>query len=215
MFQEGMEVEAGSNPILPTAETQATFLQNGLNQQPITNDFFGLLVPGRPVQTAFRQILETKFVADILNPQEISDVCFFTLPNFVIPEGFSVILYYSPAPFDNWSVLGALSTAKPSGVFRTGWATNESLRGASHLQLGVSIESVDVMKNLNLDETGVEDRKQFAHKIALDLFQFMASFSQSSSQGGELMVIPTNILDRWMERFEQKYRVDPNFMMKK
>jgi hypothetical protein len=28
------------------------------------------------------------------------------------------------------------------------------------------------------------------------------------------MAVPTNIFDRWMERFERKYRQDPNFMMK-
>jgi len=28
------------------------------------------------------------------------------------------------------------------------------------------------------------------------------------------MLVPTNIFDRWMARFEAKYRRDPHFMMK-
>jgi hypothetical protein len=61
--------------------------------------------------------------------------------------------------------------------------------------------------------SGFEDRFNFAHKIALDLFQYMTSFSVPDSPVG-MMVVPTNIFDRWMERFERKYRIDPNFMMK-
>lgn len=30
-----------------------------------------------------------------------------------------------------------------------------------------------------------------------------------------MMVVPTNVFDRWFERFERKYRLDPNFMLKK
>ena len=63
---------------------------------------------------------------------------------------------------------------------------------------------------------GVEDRFSFAHKIALDLFQYMTSFSTSSdiSSNRGMMTVPLNIFDKWMERFDRKYKIDPNFMMK-
>ena len=73
--------------------------------------------------------------------------------------------------------------------------------------------SLETIQNLELMHSGVEDRREFAHKIALDLFQYMTSFSQGT-QVGEMMVVPTNILDRWMERFDRKYSINPNFMMK-
>lgn len=38
-------------------------------------------------------------------------------------------------------VLGAVAAAKPSGVFRTGWPTNDQMRSCGVAQLGVSIES--------------------------------------------------------------------------
>jgi hypothetical protein len=31
---------------------------------------------------------------------------------------------------------------------------------------------------------------------------------------GEYLVIPSNFLDKWLEKFEQKYAKDPNFMLK-
>jgi hypothetical protein len=60
----------------------------------------------------------------------------------------------------------------------------------------------------------VEDRFAFAHKIALDLFRYMSSFSQGDGGNKSMMVVPMNVFDSWMERFERKYRLDPNFMMK-
>ena len=74
---------------------------------------------------------------------------------------------------------------------------------------------LDTIKNLQILNSGVEDRYAFAHKIALDLFQYMSSFSSNDgSQGNNLMVVPMNIFDKWMERFDRKYKLDPNFMMK-
>ncbi len=54
----------------------------------------------------------------------------------------------------------------------------------------------DVVANLQLGAGGVQDRKQFALKIANDLFRFMSSFSQATQAGPEVMVVPTNVLDR-------------------
>lgn len=79
--------------------------------------------------------------------------------------------------------------------------------------MGVSIEPLEVITNLHIESSGVEDRFAYAHKIAIDLFQFMSSFAQEPKRS-DLMVVPTNILDRWFERFERKYKLDPNFMMK-
>jgi hypothetical protein len=73
------------------------------------------------------------------------------------------------------------------------------------------LQTLESIENLQLD--GHDDRLEFAHKIALDLYHFSASFSQTS-QAGDMLIIPTNYLDRWMERFNRKYAVDPNFMMK-
>lgn len=73
---------------------------------------------------------------------------------------------------------------------------------------------METIKNLEITNSGVEDRFQFAHKIAQDLFQYMTSFSSGDSSSQGMMVVPMNIFDRWMERFERKYRIDPNFMMK-
>mmetsp|Transcript_27903 Transcript_27903/g.28188 ORF Transcript_27903/g.28188 Transcript_27903/m.28188 type:complete len:183 (-) Transcript_27903:132-680(-) len=173
---------------------------------------FGVIAPGRPVITDFRPVSETKCVAEFVDPTPISELTFFMLPTTPIPNGFGAILYYAVPPFEHWEIIGAVTPQKPSGIFRTRWATKEDMIGCPLVQLGVSIESLEVINNLELLLSGVEDRRQFAHKIALDLFQYMTSFSHPSQNG--MMIIPTNLLDKWMERFDRKYSLDPNFMMK-
>lgn len=72
---------------------------------------------------------------------------------------------------------------------------------------------METIVNLNLTTSGVEDRFAFAHKIAKDLWHYMASFTRDGGASC-MMTVPTDVFDRWMERFDRKYRMDPNFMMK-
>lgn len=111
-----------------------------------------------------------------------------------------------------------------------GWTTNEDMAQCPVVQLGVSIEPMSTIANLpSLSGSGVNDRYAFAKKIADDLYQFMTSFSTPTtcasstvpnspgvvvSPNREMMMLPTNILDQWMIRFDRKYKKDPNFMMK-
>ncbi|OQR83460.1 hypothetical protein ACHHYP_14674 [Achlya hypogyna] len=173
---------------------------------------FGMVIAGRPVVTDFAEISPTQYVVDVLYPQQVTDITFFLLPQSPVPPGYAAVLYFAVPHLQNWQLLGSVFAEKPSAIFRTSWPTHPDVANQPVLQLGVSIEPVDNVKNLGIEASGLEERKSFAHKIALDLFNFMSSFSTSTDRS--LMVIPTNLLDRWMERFEAKYRRDPNFMMK-
>ena len=135
------------------------------------------------------------------------------LPTTPIPPGYGAVLYYAQPPYENWTILGSITPEKPSGIFRTGFSTKEEMVGCPIVQLGVSLEPLDTIKNLDIVTSGVDDRFYFAHKIAKDLFHYMTSFSQGTMMG-EMMVVPTGILDKWIERFNRKYQLDPNFMMK-
>ena len=173
---------------------------------------FGIVVPGRPLISEFQPVSDSKAVAVLDFPTLVTEITFFLLPSSPVPPGYGAILYYSIDQV-HWELIGAISPEKPSGIFRTGWPTKEELAGCPAVFLGVSLEPMTVIENLEMTTSGFEDRFNFAHKIALDLFQYMASFSSSSSPAG-MMAVPTNIFDRWMERFERKYRLDPNFMLK-
>mmetsp|Transcript_4835 Transcript_4835/g.5310 ORF Transcript_4835/g.5310 Transcript_4835/m.5310 type:complete len:184 (-) Transcript_4835:43-594(-) len=175
---------------------------------------FGLVIPGRPLITEFQPIDPTKAITIVENPAIVTEITFFLLPTTPVPPGYGAILYYSIPPFSNWVLLGSVDPTKPSGTFRTGWSSNEDVRHCPLIQLGVSLEPLETIKNLEISGSGVEDRFTFAHKIALDLFQYMTSFSSGDASSQGMMVVPMNIFDKWFERFERKYKIDPNFMMK-
>ncbi len=101
---------------------------------------FGVIIPGRPLISEFQLVDSTKAITLVENPYMVAELTFFMLPTTVIPSGFGAILYYSLPPFQQWELIGSIDPSKPSGIFRTGWATNDEMRNTPMLQLGVSLE---------------------------------------------------------------------------
>lgn len=176
---------------------------------------FGVVASGRMVLTEFTPCSEDKAVTWLQDPMSVAELTFFLLPQTPVPPGHGAILYYAAPPnFEEWEMIGAISPQRPSGTFRTGWPTNEALLGCPCVQLGVALQPLDTLENLDhVVRAGVDDRFGFAHKIALDLFSYMSSFSSSGNQPG-MMVVPNNIFDMWFKRFERKSQIDPNWFLK-
>jgi len=165
----------------------------------------------------------------------ISDIVFFLLPNITLPPNSGAMIYWSAssnhetAPPSSFELLGALTPTQPSTILRTGWSTNEPLHHlikssmSSNLTnssviinvtFGISIESLDNINNLNVTHKNMNERKNVAQKIALDLFNYLQSFDDTQQNGKGWMNVPTNVFDRWFKRFEMKIARDPNFFMK-
>lgn len=187
---------------------------------------FGVVVPGRALLCDWLPTANpATFTTLVTTPASAPELTFFALPATHLPEGSGAVLYWS-ADGQHWSILGAIHAGKPSGVFRTGWSTRPELVTCHAVQLCVTIESLATIKNLDLIFSDVEDRFAFAHKIAQDLWHYMASFATpttvlSGNGNGSgaattqpAIVVPANVFDSWIERFTRKYKMDPNFMMK-
>lgn len=106
----------------------------------MSQPLFGVVIPGRPLITEFQPINATKAVAIIEQPCTVTEITFFLLPTSPIPAGYGAMIYYAIPPFQNWNALGAISLEKPSGIFRTGWSTDEEVRIQPFVQIGVSLE---------------------------------------------------------------------------
>lgn len=171
----------------------------------------GLVVPGRPVSTEFVQTDETKLVAMVPAPGQISEMSVFLLPGSALPPGAGLAIYWSVEPFTEWQTLGTISADKPSAIFHPGWKANDSMQREPVVQIGVSMETDDFVGNLSTAVDNVDEKLGFARLVAGDLFRFMASFAQSTPSG-EALVVPTDVLDRWMHRFDEKFRKDPTFL---
>lgn len=164
----------------------------------------------------------------------ISDVVFFLLPNISLPPNTGAMMYWSASssqpngtPSSSFELLGGLTPSQASTILSTGWSTNEPLQNllaslstntnaTVNITFGISIEPLTNVQNVlqpNLEQTANE-RKNIAHKIALDLFNYLQSFDDTQRNGSGWMNVPTNVFDRWFQRFEMKSGRDPNFFMK-
>ena len=52
--------------------------------------------------------------------------------------------------------------------------------------------------------TKLASRQEFAKRVALDLFRFMESFNKGVQ--GDTLILPTNCLELWFQKFDNKFR---------
>mmetsp|Transcript_21496 Transcript_21496/g.32876 ORF Transcript_21496/g.32876 Transcript_21496/m.32876 type:complete len:203 (+) Transcript_21496:417-1025(+) len=197
---------------------------NGVAPTPQPAQLFGFLVPGAAVRTDFTPADPTGLKHTVtlthVNASAIPEVVFFLLPGANLPPQYGALVYWQAASASNnptgFELLGSVTGDRPSGVFRTGWGEDETIRstpGTVTITLGVSIEPIESIRNLSIGSRGVEDRMYIARKIATDLFNYLQSFDDVMQDSG-IMTVPTNVFERWIKRFEMKFRRDPNFFMK-
>eukprot|EP01017_Pseudomicrothorax_dubius_P016716 TRINITY_DN1891_c0_g2_i3.p1 TRINITY_DN1891_c0_g2~~TRINITY_DN1891_c0_g2_i3.p1 ORF type:complete len:114 (+),score=28.62 TRINITY_DN1891_c0_g2_i3:47-343(+) len=80
------------------------------------------------------------------------------------------------------------------------------------------VEPLENLKTLVELSTSIDVQKEFVKKVAKNLYNAMASYHKEGliigPEGADYLVIPSNFLERWLEKFEIKYRLDPNFILK-
>lgn len=87
------------------------------------------------------------------------------------------------------------------------------------VQIGLSAEPVSALASLpSYAVREGEAALNSAKAIAADLYTFMASFAHSTARHNglpnDVLVIPTDCIDRWYKNFEQKHRTKPFFWIK-
>lgn len=181
---------------------------------PVSN-IVGMLISGRPVTTEFYAVSDDKLVANVEAPGAVSEISFFLMPDYVPAPDQGLVIYYSTDGVE-WSTLGALHAGKPSATFITRWSANPALAAAPMVQIGVSVEGADTVQSVVSLESAAEwDKLSFAQLVARDLFNFLGSFSTSVPGMGERLVLPTDALNKWLAKFEDRFRRDgPNFLAK-
>lgn len=71
---------------------------------------------------------------------------------------------------------------------------------------------VSRVKSLRVSTLASGSKEEFAKRVAMDLFRYMESFQAATLINAEQMVVPLNILDRWFNKFQDKFRRDPDFL---
>ena len=214
----------GANALNASAMSTTT-----VGSTPINNQLLGFVVPGGPVHTNFfatdasglKYTLQLQAPGDLPIPMTtVTEVMCFLLPGATLPPQHGILVYWQVASLGNeptgFELFGSITPDRPSALFRTGWGWNEAIINMSQqpqvaVTLGVSIEPLANIENILVDGP-TESRLHVAKQIATDLFTYMQSFDTGAV--GNFMTVPTNIFDRWMTRFEAKFRRDPSFFMK-
>ncbi|XP_026193605.1 uncharacterized protein LOC34624350 [Cyclospora cayetanensis] len=180
----------------------------------LTMNPIGVIIPGSPC--SFPQQLEgdTKWLIDVKPAPDV--MCFLTQENQLPPE-MGIGIYFSLPPFANWEArfflccflrfqfMGVLTNNHPSVLLSTGWNLLPEAQQAAGVRLGFLLESAQSLTEKLETKPIVDAKKEYARKVALNLYRFVESFQGGGDQ---------TLLDRWFERFEAKYRIDPNFVMK-
>lgn len=130
--------------------------------------------------------------------------------------------------------MGAVTNARPTDTFSTGWGMDQQVCNMTPQTITnpntgetVAITSlkiclkVDTFENLiELDQLVREDsRKLYARCVAQNLYNFMSSYENDPSKlnamnSSNYLVVPQNFLDKWFLKFEEKFKRDPNFILK-
>lgn len=173
---------------------------------------FGLVIPGFPLITELTQIGEVNWMLELPAPNSINTITvFLTNP---LPEGMAAALSFTLPPYTNIEFLGAIANTRPSDTFNTSWALNPEVNTQTNVRLLISLEPIATIASLVENKMTTDMRQEYAKKVALNLFRFMESFNQNTGQYGEFLVLPSNIIDKWLEKFEFKFKFDPNFVFK-
>ena len=248
---------AAQQNALPSMQSAPPLTPTPTNAASSNDTSFGLIVPGRPVQTHFTPVDATglKFSLRVNYPNDfpgplhsIHHVVFFLLPTIVLPNDYGVLVYWQIT--DNqtnastgFELLGACLPEQPSCLFPTKWSTHEQVadlvsnNNNSHtggnppltITFGVSLEPRTTIDNILGTNTSVSSngmigagvnndeghrRLYVAKQIANDLYTFLQSFDTGAASSQQLMMVPLNIFERWYQRFEAKFRRDPNFFLR-
>lgn len=176
---------------------------------------FGVLCSGRPVDINVAQTAPTRFVCEIPAPGTVAELGVFLLPGVTLPQGAGVVAYYSTPPYTSWTAFATLDAQKPSTIVRTSWASNAEVSSSSSVQIGLSLEPLADVANVAVafEAKTVNEQMGLAQLIARDVFTFMGSFHQSIQGLGDRLVVPSNVMDRWISKFEAKLRaLGPRFL---
>ena len=162
--------------------------------------------------TSFVQVDATHWTLDVSALAggaygDVRDVCLFVPGAGLLPPGAGLALHVQ-AGDSGWEYRGAVSEAQPSDVFATCWPRPEGGGQHATAQLGVSVEPLAELATR--EATAVASKQEFARRVALDMFRFMQSFPSN----GSTLLIPANVLEMWLAKFDAKFARDPDFLLR-
>jgi protein Hikeshi len=162
--------------------------------------------------SAFTQVDPTHWLLDVtatISPQhdQLTEVSLFLTGPNVLPHDVALCLYVSLGGTE-WAFRGHVSNAHPSEVLPLHWPDPPDVgvpASPGWAKLGISLEPL--AEASAKDDAKLGAKQDFARRIGIDLFNYLQSFPG---------VPPDlrNALDKWFERINRKFRLDPDFLQR-
>lgn len=129
-----------------------------------------------------------------------------------------ILEFIAQEHLSDWNFLGFIRTANPTVVFRAPWRSFAEFN-AQAVNLLLVVDTEDSFTNIPTNEFKEElDAFESAKAIAKNLYDYMSSFAQSTGKFanlGDVIVIPSDCMTKWLKRFEEKHRINPFFWMRR
>jgi hypothetical protein len=196
---------------------------------------FAVIVSGRPVLGTFRTISPTQVAFSIPSSPPFNHLVVFLLPDTVLPPDHAAAVYIQLTPTSEFKLLGALTTAKPSAIYRTrnvgaaagfGEVVDEDAMmdnetSSADITLGISLEPAaqveQALAALKTPRTGLEIVKRAPTTAGSPIpTKLLASriianaFNFLASFGSD--TIPLRSFQEWWKKFERRIDSDPTFL---
>ncbi|MEW5303726.1 MAG: hypothetical protein WDW36_006388 [Sanguina aurantia] len=142
----------------------------------------------------------------------LKEVCLFLMAPSVLDPASALGLYVK-AGTSEWLYRGCVHGLSPSCAMSLQWPHPEGssvgvLPSAGAVQVGVSIEPLTELESKEGSRLG--NKEEFVKRVATDLFRFIESFQTRCVGNG--IFVPNGTLDKWLIRFTEKFRRDPDFL---
>lgn len=132
-----------------------------------------------------------------------------------IDENVAACLYFVHSAGSVPEFLGAVANGRPSEIFPTNFSLNPFTNTKKVIQLVVQLQPIDAQLQAQIAELPLK-QNHYAMTIALHLEKFLQDYPKQVIQTNcqQMLAVPTIALDHWIKRFQEKFKIDPNFLYK-
>lgn len=166
--------------------------------------YFGIVVPGHPLNTNYVQTSPTQFVFQITRKPTDQDFIIFKFPmTDRLPQDHGIGVYLSVYG-DDFEYYGHFTEANPSVKIKFPLENNTSQMNIV-MKIGLSVEQISELVNKENNSATKERYRNQVDTIvkatANNLYTFLSSFAQKQ---GDSILIPSNALERWIQKLKSK-----------
>ena len=170
-------------------------------------------LPEMPITSSFNYENNMIYM-NVSNPAKISQF-YAGLAKPLSSNDIGVGVFYCPPPFNNLIYLTTLANENPGQIVSTEWGFKKELYQTPEVKLVFQIQPLEAFRSLHQLKSKQNSQFEFAKKVAQNLFNFFESYPKITSQdtnNQEVIMLPGDAFQKWMKKFESKFRIDPLFV---